>query len=108
MHGYLLDLIALALMAPGIFPHSLNHLFGFGAGVLLGVIALSQGALMAIPTGPLNKSNKQLLTPNSYQESRLGLGYNNKPCSLSRSQQNSSFSDTNLSERPFSTVPAQQ
>lgn len=104
--GSLRDLIALAFMSPGIFPKSMKHLSGFGAGVLLGVVTLSQGASMAVPTGPLNKSNKQLSTPNSYQESRLGLGFNNKPCSSNRSQQNSSFSDTNLSERPFSTVPA--
>jgi hypothetical protein len=75
------DLIALALMAPDFSPQSLKHRFGFAAGVLLGVVSLSQGAAMAVPMGPLNKSNKQLLNPSSYQDSRLGLGYNNKPCS---------------------------
>jgi hypothetical protein len=101
------DLIALALMAPDFSPQSLKHRFGFAAGVLLGVVSLSQGAAMAVPMGPLNKSNKQLSTPSSYQESRLGLVNRDKPCSLNRTSQNSSFSDTSLSERPSSTASAQ-
>ena len=74
---------------------------GLGAGALLAVVALSPIAALALPMGPLDKSNNDSAPQLSYQESRIGVSYKYK------SIKTTSFRDSGVSERPALTVPVQ-
>jgi len=95
-------------LLPAGLPGSLNRLLvlGLGAGALLGGVALSPRAAMAVPIGPLDKPNNESVARRSYQESRIGLTVSDKykPCSLNRTSQNTSFTNTELSERVSPTA----
>ena len=95
-------------MLPASFTGSLSRLLvlGFSAGALLGGVALTPGRAVAVPIGPLDKSNNESVPRRSYQESRIGVGISDKykPCPLNRSSQNTSFTNAELSERVTPTA----
>jgi hypothetical protein len=98
----------MAPMLPASFTRSLNPLLvlGLSAGALLGAVALIPGRAVAVPIGPLDKSNNESVPHRSYQESRIGVDTSNKykPCALNRSNQNTSYTNTELSERVMPTA----
>jgi len=98
----------MAPMLPASCTGSLNRLLvlGLSAGALLGGVALIPGRALAVPIGPLDKSNNESVPHRSYQESRIGVDTNDKykPCALNRSSRNTSFTNTDLSERVTPTA----
>jgi len=99
----------MARLLPAGFPESLLHLRGLGCGAaaLLAVVALSPAGALAIPIGPLKKSNNEAAPKASYQESRIGVSEKCKPLSLNQSSHNTEFNNSILSERPSLTPPVQ-
>jgi hypothetical protein len=91
-----------SLLAKGLSKNSSRLLsLGLGAGALLAVAALSPTKALALPMGPLDKSNNDSTPQLSNQESRLGISNKYK------SNKNSSLTDSGLSERPLFTGPVQ-
>ena len=68
----------MAPMLPASCTGSLHRLLvlGLSAGALLGGVALIPGRALAVPIGPLDKSNNESVPHRSYQESRIGVETN--------------------------------